>query len=1164
MQFLSENYLGVQKDLARLIELGADSFKITGTDSGLVLAGLIGAMASKGAKRSVMVASSPKEVQRLARSLQSVHTSQVLKVLPEFDVWPASGLYPSPQLTAARVGWCARILNEEPGLYLATARSLAQWTMPQEVLMSQIHHWSRGNDLPSELPEFLKELGYRAVPFVEDYGQYSLRGSILDLFCPYYDRPLRFELFGDTIESLRRFDPATQRSVATMESCYVTPCFEITWDPEHRMGAAQRFKSDLQKRQLEDSSDAQAYLQSLAQGRSFPGLEYLTAFFYENPERPFDFLDASAPTVLVQPHEVVQTLDESLAQLREEHRAHLEIPLNIEPEHILSAVDFQKDLKGQPLITYAAVDILSGAPDDEESPKHLQVAGSTQKPAPLEPRNLAELLHSEVEQGYTVFFSLPSESQRQLLSSLWSEDELLNQKWEESFPESWAEAAEQKVYLTSKELPESLRLNQDRVLFLRGQDFFPRRRAAKKSAQVATETLSALSFQDLKVGDNVVHTLHGVGVFEGMKVMSLQGVETEYLELRYKDNDRLYLPIYRLNQLHKYGGAKTKVLDKLGGPGWERTKSKVKKRLREMADELLKLYSLRQTAQRPPIQGSPEDFQKFVAEFPFEETPDQLQAMEDILGDFSKSTPMDRLICGDVGFGKTEIAMRAAFQVAAEGKQVAVLAPTTILTFQHFENFKARFKNWPLKIGLLNRFVSPKESRATLEQLSRGELDIVIGTHRLFNSSVKFHDLGLLIVDEEQKFGVAHKEKLRRLRTHVDTLSMSATPLPRTLNMSFIGMRDLSMINTAPVDRLPTRTFVTQFDPETVRRAIASEVERGGQVFYLHNRVQSIHSVASELRELLPNLRLAVAHGQMEEKSLEKTMVDFFHREVDVLVCTTIIEAGMDVPNANTMFIDDAHRFGLSQLYQLRGRVGRSKKRAYCYLLIPKGRTLEKDAQERLRVIQENTALGSGLVIAQYDLELRGAGTLLGEEQSGHIDSVGYEMFLELMEEAMQEAKGETPEEKLNPEINIRIPALIPSTYVPDLRVRLSLYRRLSLVKGAEDLDQIEDDLRDQFGPIPQEVLNLMGIMLISALCRELGVKEVTSGLKSVSLAFSESTKLNPTDVVELALKQPKRYSLTPDNRLVVRTDPKDWPRILDELVSLRSLLSRPDTFVQH
>ncbi len=655
---------------------------------------------------------------------------------------------------------------------------------------------------------------------------------------------------------------------------------------------------------------------------------------------------------------------------------------------------------------------------------------------------------------------------------------------------------------------------------------------------------------DLKPGDLVVHVKHGVGQYEGLKLMPIGGVESEFIQVAYKDKDKLYLPVYRVGQLQKYSGAATTtILDKLGGTSWEKTKSKVRSHLRDLASELLELYAKRAEAQRPSFHLDEQDITQFEKGFPYEETEDQLRAIEDIRKDLDSTKPMDRLICGDVGFGKTEVAMRAAFFAIQDRKQVAILAPTTVLTFQHFETFKKRFEGWPVRIQVLNRFVSTADAKKVIAGLKDGSVDIVIGTHRLLGKEIAFKDLGLLIIDEEQKFGVAHKEKIRKFKINVDTLALSATPIPRTLNMGFVGVRDLSLINSAPVDRLPTRTFICKWEPETIRKAITSEIARGGQVYFIHNRIQSIYGLVDEIRQIVPEARIRVAHGQMGEEELERTMLAFFNHEIDVLVCTAIVESGMDVPRANTMFIDRADLFGLSQLYQLRGRVGRSKLRAYCYLVLPRDKKLDKDAQERLRVIQENTALGSGIRIAQYDLELRGAGTILGEEQSGQIDAVGYELYMELLNEALAEAKGEEADDaELDPEINLRVPAMIPDSYIKDVRLRLGFYKALAEIRSEEDLNRIGDELRDQFGPLPDPVLNLMGLMLIRRQCKDLGVRDVSAGVKSISLIFTEKTKLNPEVVIKLAMRENKKYAITPDNRLNIRMNNITWTAVYEEL----------------
>ena len=769
-------------------------------------------------------------------------------------------------------------------------------------------------------------------------------------------------------------------------------------------------------------------------------------------------------------------------------------------------------------------------------------------------------------QGYRIFITCQSQNSAQRLKLLLDKAALEVQVHSEKNYE-WQGLIEHQsrhlkhVDLLIRHSPDNARLPDEHLIFIRDEDFWGKKRGErrKSSSNEFLDKAQALSFGDLKPGDFVVHKLHGIGVYDGLEVMDVGFGDSEFIRLHYKGNDKLFLPVYRIGQLQKYSGPSSETLiDKLGGNSWSKTTSKVKKQVRDIAAKLLKLYAARAQSKKDPFPPRDHDFDKFENAFPFTETEDQQRAIDDVLSDMQKDKPMDRLVCGDVGFGKTEVALRAAFKAVQAGKQVALVAPTTILTFQHTETFKKRFKDWPIEIRTLNRFIPTKKVKETLKDMAEGRVDIVIGTHRLLSKDINFQKLGLLILDEEQKFGVAHKEKIREMKESVDTMALSATPIPRTLNMSLMGLRDLSIINTPPQDRLPTRTFVCKFDEQTIKKAIESEVQRGGQVFFLHNRIQSIYELTDRLRQLLPDMRIAIGHGQMPEETLEKTMVKFFNHELDVLVCTAIIESGMDIPKANTIFIDNAQQLGVSQLYQLRGRVGRSKERAYCYLVVPANKKLDKDAQERIRIIQENTALGSGIKVAHYDLELRGAGDLLGAEQSGHINAVGYEMYLELLEEAVREQKGEPEKaEAIDPEINLRTPAFIPDKYIPDVRIRLSYYKALSQIERAEQLDTIEDELRDQFGSPPDEVLNLMGLMLIRKQCRDLGIKDCSAGKSWLTLSFTDKTPLPTEEIIRLTSMENRKYAITPDQRLKVRMNEVTWPRVHEELTLLLRLCPR-------
>lgn len=1162
--------LRFEKMLARAANRGRTSLEVIGTDSTLSLALYLSQFSPEnfGLGTHLVVLANPKEVSLFEEHFRFFDSTTPVTILPSFDVSPFSGLYPGAQQISSRLHWLHRANKPEPRhIFVASIDALLQRTLPPTVLKAHSHEYRKGSDLPMELGRALERLGYQAAPIVEDVGTFSIRGGIVDIFSPAHENPVRVELFGDTIETLRFFDPDSQRSLAEADRFSVIPPREILYDDDIRMRAAAWYRNNITGRSV-DSTDRDEVLQAIVQGHGFPGADFLIPGFYEEFCLPIDHLNARSVSIwLCNPIEVAREADLLIERLRSEREEAVSSAICPDVDELYAGFDRLDKYSSNLKVTFSKIQFQDHPLDEEKKDDSITVSTNEILNGPQGDTSMDAMLekvHGWRDAGYSVFVAARTQSQAQRLLAFFSKSrfevrQLKDNDYDLGF---WCEEQERDrslVHLVPRGLADSLRFNDERIVFLRDEDFFGKRQARKKAYKQAgtlEERTNSVSFKDLNPGDSVVHILHGVGIYEGLKVMEISGAPAEFITIAYKDNDKLYLPIYRINQIHKYSGPRNEnLIDKLGGHQWQKTKIKVRNHLRELAADLLKLYAKRSQAHRAPFPNNDDDFAKFEGSFPYDETDDQLKAVGDIVGDMTSDRPMDRLVCGDVGFGKTEVAMRAAFKAVEGRKQVAVLAPTTVLSFQHLETFQKRFKNWPVKIRALNRFVSNADAKEVVTELREGKVDIVVGTHRVLSKDIVFKDLGLLIIDEEQRFGVTHKEKIRKMKSNVDTLTLSATPIPRTLNMSLVGMRDLSIINTPPSDRLPTRTFVTRYDKETIRKAITAEIQRGGQVFFLHNRVQSIYSVADEIRQIVPEARIRVGHGQMDENELEQVMVAFYHHQVDVLICTTIIEAGIDNPRANTMFIDNAHQFGLSQLYQLRGRVGRSKERAYCYLLIPANKKLEKDAQDRLKIIQENTALGSGIRIAHHDLELRGSGNILGEDQSGHIDSVGYEMYLELLEQALKEARGEELVDEIEPEINVRIPALIPDSYIPDIRIRLSYYKVLSEISAPEDLDRVEAELSDQFGALPEQVMNLMGLMLIRNDCRSLGIRDLSSGPKSISLVFTEKTPVPAPSIVTLASREPKKYSLTPDMRLNVRLDVISWPLIYDELQTLKKLV---------
>ena len=1161
--------------ISREWSLGRSQIRIVGCSSAQALAFALSQASSKEFNHlpHLVVTARSRDAWQFHQALSFFDSQRNSFLLPHFDVSPYSGLYPKAQVLNDRLRFLFEAQKAKPGgLFVAPVGALQQKTLPFDVLAARTMPLRKGFDLPENFHKLLNDWGYSASPMVEDIGQFSIRGGILDIFSPAHFEPLRIELFGDAVESLRHFSPADQRTTAEVSSAVLIPCKEVIWRDEEQEKIIERFRASLHERTV-DKTEAEEALRALSRENRFDGIDFLISSFYAKLESPLEHFSSPLNIWLIDPIEITRQSDQLLEEMTSEESGASRALIRPKVSDLFLGFEKLTWPEGSRITDLSQIDTeeLSSSGDSRERIPYptshlLELTNLLSSQAPGgEPwmNTVRNKFQTWSQDGYSFIIGSRSQSQSERLRILLEKIDLVVHiaKSDEELWDTWLhpQGASSRVTIVPRLLPESARMIEEKIIFLRDEDLLGKKTRSRelRSQDEFSKAAKRLNFGDLKPGDCVVHVQHGIGIFEGLKLMNISGVENEFIQVAYRDKDKLYLPVYRISQLQKYAGhAQVTVLDKLGGPGWEKTKSKVKSAVRDLANELLQLYAKRAQLHRMPVPIHDADFAAFENAFPYEETEDQERAIDDLLKDFRGTKPMDRLICGDVGFGKTEVAMRAVFIAAQAKKQVAVIAPTTVLSFQHLETFKKRFQGWPIEIRALNRFVSNADAKKTLQELKEGKVDILIGTHRLLSKDIEFKDLGLLVIDEEQKFGVAHKEKLRKLKAGVDTLVLSATPIPRTLNMSLAGIRDLSLINTAPVDRLPTRTFITKWDAETIRKSVTSEIARGGQIYFIHNRIQSIYGLADEIRQIVPEARLKVGHGQMDEHELEKTMLSFFSHEIDVLVCTAIVESGMDVSRANTMFIDQAHMMGLSQLYQLRGRVGRSKQRAYCYLILPRGKQIDKAAQERLKVIQENTALGSGIKIAQYDLELRGAGNLLGEDQSGHVNSVGYELYMDLLNEAVANLRGEEIDDiELEPEINLRVPAMIPDKYMPDLRMRLSYYKALADIRTPEELEQIENELKDQFGEIPEPTLNLMGLMLIRAQCKELGVRDLSAGLKNVSLVFTEKTKMKPETIIGLATRENKKYAITPDNRLNIRMNNMAWPNVYEELSQLLRMI---------
>jgi transcription-repair coupling factor (superfamily II helicase) len=1161
--------------LSRALGLKKERIEIVGSTNLTFLAWLFKDPIEASPKRPILIiCNQEKTVKDLIHDLGRVAPEAQVISIESFDESPYSGLYPSNHVVQSRTHFLWRAARAKKNeIFIGSVEALLQKTIPLDIFSPYEVVLRKGDEIDIDMIcKQLVECGYVSSPLVEDGGAFSRRGDILDIFSPAHAMPLRIEFFGDQIESLRIFDPSSQRSEAEIENAIIIPAKEIILSEDTLTQGRLNIKKFCTTFKV-SKENSDTLLEPLKQRIFAHGLDYWLPYFYENPPTPIDAFKEKPLTFWIDELDVMRAADglENIyhEKFQDQIHSHQAVP---EPEKLyekiniliektkdcsvfINKINFEQSDKSDH-------EVIASKVFDTSDLSTITRAARESKKDFLEPTVLK--MRDWQLDGYRIFVWAGSQTQAQRLQYLFethgqASELVANDKIDWSLLLKKQDDLKKLVHIIPSSLTYSFRAVDEKLVFIREEDIFGSRshREVKKTKGSLESRTNALSFGDLNPGDFIVHTLHGVGVYEGLKKIPVQGVDAEFIQLKYKDGDKLYLPVFRIAQIQKYasqGGVAS--VDKLGSTSWLRAKVKVRNALKDVASELLELYAKRARVEGYAFPLADDEFREFEGTFPYDETPDQAKAIDDVTSDMEQPRPMDRLVCGDVGFGKTEVAIRAAFKAVQAKKQVAVLVPTTVLAFQHFQNFKKRFSNTAVSVGVVSRFSPPSQIKKDLTLASEGKLDILIGTHRLLSKDVDFKDLGLLVVDEEQRFGVTHKEKIKRLRSQVDVLTLSATPIPRTLNMALMGVRDLSIINTPPEDRLSIRTFISRYDEEIIKKAITSEIARGGQIYFIHNRVQSIYGFADQIKGIVPDARVRIGHGQLPAEELEKTMLDFYNHEFDVLICTTIIESGLDIPLANTIIIDRADTFGLSQLYQLRGRVGRSKERAYAYLLIPPQGVIDKTAQERLKILQENTELGSGFHIAHHDLELRGSGNILGDNQSGHIAAVGYELYMELLEQALSEAKGEDHfEEEVEPEINLRISALIPDSYIEDIRIRLAYYKALSDIKNESDLDRIELELVDRFGQVPEQVTNLFGVMMIRRVCKELGVKDISSGTKNLSLLFSNTTKVKPDAVIRLATESHKKYQVTPDQSLIIRLNSTTWPSILEELKNVKKIL---------
>jgi transcription-repair coupling factor (superfamily II helicase) len=1054
---------------------------------------------------------------------QQANDDARIALLPAFDSDPYSGVSPHAETQERRALALWQIANRTPDILVLPARSLIARTIsPNEALQYGTVIRRDGDCDPDELVERLDSAGYVREDPIFNIGQFSVRGGIIDVWSPDAPDPVRIEFFGDTVDSIREFDPETQLSTGQLKEAAIAPMREFAASAEDlkewALRAKKRFADDHLARNLKDRTDFAEY------GEPFSGWEYLIPLVKPLASNVFEYLDDHV-FVIDEPAIVEHSLTKFYADLEARYRHLDELgDIGLRPDELfVDADDLRHRIENAKLIELRALG-KTAAETDNDFALPADTNGTAQQPNSPAPLFLFPPAASTVEfeivsrptrkfHGKFAEFASSIEPRIETYVILGSAG--IAERFEEIIREY--EAAIPPDHLRIGQLSSGFELSSMSVVYFTEIDIFGEMSdagAAKPQSRRTKIRLGAFisDFRDLKPGDYVVHVDHGIGRFDGLQTISAQGAEREFMLLVYADDAKLFVPVERLDLVSRYssGEAASPSIDRLGGLGWQKTKAKAKRAMRDMADELLRLYAERKLVPGHAFSPDAPWQHEFEDAFPFELTVDQAKAIDDVKEDMETPRPMDRLIIGDVGYGKTEVAMRAAFKAVMDGRQVAVLAPTTILAYQHFESFRKRFAAFPAKIDLLSRFRSTKEQRSVVETVKKGDVDVLIGTHRLLSNDVALPKLGLLVVDEEQRFGVAHKEKLKQLKKKVDVLTLSATPIPRTLNMSMLGMRDMSVIETPPRDRLAINTQVVQFSENVIRSAIDLELSRNGQIFFIHNRVETIEAIAALVQKIVPNARIAIGHGKMNEKEMEQVMLDFIDYKYDVLVATTIIENGIDIPRANTIIINRADNYGLSQLYQLRGRVGRSNRRAYAYLLIPSELELTPIARRRLSAIREFSDLGAGFRIAALDLELRGAGNILGGQQSGHLDALGFDLYTKMLERTIAEIRGEDIADEVSVSINLGIDVAIPKDYIVEASQRLRTYKRIASAESEEALLQIHAEIEDRYGRIPISVENLFAYGRLRKLAERIGIVSIDRAGGGFAIKLSDIAKVSP------------------------------------------------------
>lgn len=1075
--------------------------------------------------------------------------------LADWETLPYDTISPHQDIISERLRTLYQLPSVKQGILVVPVTTLLQRLMPQSWLLGNSLMVSVGERIDTnQLRQNLERAGYRCVDTVYEHGEFAVRGSLMDIFPMGSDLPYRIDLFDDEIESLRTFDPENQLTIDKVEKIQLLPAKEF---PLNKTGI-NLFKQQWLER-FDVNHKACPVFQDISAGISPPGIEYYLPLFFDGCSTLFDYLPQNTQVYAL--GDIEKSAENFWVELLRRYESRRVDPLRplLPPRDIYLAID---ELFGN-LKHYCRTFVNSTPLDPKEGQVNFATEATPSLPIRAQAENpLAAIQAFLTEFSGRVLFCAESAGRRETLLEL-----LGRIRIRPVALETWSDflASSEKIAITVAPLDQGLLQTEPKLAVVAESQLFGeriqqqrRRKQTQDNADMVVKNLT-----ELKIGAAVVHIDHGVGRYRGLETITVDNQTNEFLTLEYADEAKLYVPVTNLHLISRYSGAEDDLapLHKLGSESWQKARKKAAEQIRDTAAELLEVYARRAARKGFAFPDPKTAYEAFAASFPFEETPDQQRAIESVLSDMLSNKPMDRLVCGDVGFGKTEVAMRAAFVASHGGKQVAILAPTTLLAQQHYESLKDRFAEWPITVEVLSRFRTTKEVNQVLERVADGKVDIVVGTHKLLQPDIKFKNLGLLIIDEEHRFGVRQKEQIKSLRAEIDILTLTATPIPRTLNMSMAGIRDLSIIATPPARRLSVKTFVRTYDEATIKEAILREILRGGQVYYLHNEVDTIEKTARELQELIPEARIAVGHGQMRERDLERVMSDFYHKRFNIMVCTTIIETGIDIPSANTIIIDRADKFGLAQLHQLRGRVGRSHHQAYAYLLTPDRRAMTDDAVKRLEAISAAEDLGAGFTLATYDMEIRGAGELLGEEQSGQIQTIGFSLYMDMLDravKAIRQGKQADLEKALSEaiDINLRIPALIPSDYLPDVHTRLVMYKRLANAQNEEALRELQVEMIDRFGLLPDAIKNLFRVTQIKIRAEAIGIIKLEANSRGGKVEFTSDTKVDPLQIVKLVQSQPRIYKLEGASQLKFTMDLEGTEKRIQAVIDLLEYLT--------